>query len=206
MKIELTFTGDGRYQCDGLPEAFRILGDGLPPGRSPCQSCPRFTYCPLSHVAAVLAEIDNLDALEAACKELGLTFVHGQKTFKWFGEWVGDYNAQDAAFKHGIDPKDYGKCAHAIKVPGSTYEIGVKQMPNGKYKLVYDFYGTGRKIVNTLGKGCEKLVQHYGLNRATLLGRAKGLITQRKVTQTLRKVEGLATLNPDIKLVITGIK
>lgn len=199
--IELTFTADGRYQCDGLPGAFQIL-TGLPPVG--CQACHRFTYCPLSHVAAVLAEIDSIPALEAACNELGLTFVHGQKTWKWFGQWVNDYHGQDAAYKHGIDPKEYGKCAHAIKVPGTAYEIGVKQLPNGKYQMIYDFYGPGRQIVNAIGKGCETLVKHYGLNRAQLVARAKGLITQRKVLTTGKQIG--ASWQPDIKLVVTGIK
>ena len=147
----------------------------------------------------------SLDALKAACKELGLEFVEGQKTYRWFGRWVQDYHAADAAYKQGFDPKQYGKCDHVIKVPDAGYDIGVVKQPNGKYKMIYDFFGPGRKIVTTLGKGCEKLVQYYGLNRSAMVARAKGLIVQRKTTNVTRKVEGLG-LNPDIKLVVTGIK
>ncbi|SRR6266542_744231 len=192
MKIELTFTADARYKCDGLPGSISLL-EGLTGVRG-CQACPRFTYCPLSHVAAVATEISDLTALRAACNELGLQFMEGQTTYAWFGQWVGDYHGEDAAYKQGIDPSEYGKCSHAIKVPGSTYEIGVKKLANGNHTLIYDFYGPGRKIMEKLGKGCEKLVQHYGLNKAQMIARAKGLITQRK-----------PLLNGDIKLVVTGV-
>lgn len=208
MKIELTFTADGRFLCDGLPNdsGIAILVDATPSSRSSsCSACPRFTYCPLSHVAGILAEIDNLDALQAACKELDLEFVHGQKTYRWFGQWVNDYHGQDAAYKQGIDPSQYGKCDHVIKVPGAGYDIGVVKQPNGKYKMIYDFYGQGQKIISTLGKGCEKLVQHYGLHRAAMVARAKGLIVQRKVCKEGAHVEGIG-YQPHVKLVVTGIK
>lgn len=200
IHIELTFTGDGRYKCDGLAGTINLLE---PLSVRSCEACPRFTWCPLSHVAAITAEVKDLKALEAACKELGLQFMHGQKTHKWYGHWVGDYHGNDAAFKHGIDTKNYGKCEHAIKVPGCEYEIGVVKTPNGNHTLVYDFWGPGRKIVNTLGKGCEKLVQYYGLHAAQAVAKSKGLITQRKVLNTGKQVEGLG-LNPNIKLVVTG--
>jgi hypothetical protein len=148
----------------------------------------------MSHVAAIKTEITDLEALKRACDELGLTYMEGQKTYAWFGSWVNDYHGEDAAYKQGIDPSEYGKCEHAIKVPGSGYEIGVKKLPNGNYTLIYDFYGTGRQIMQKLGKGCEILVQHYGLNKAQLLAKSKGYATQRKLAQ-----------NGDVKLVITGI-
>jgi hypothetical protein len=148
----------------------------------------------MSHVAAIKTEITDLEALKRACGELGLTFMEGQTNYAWYGHWVGDYHGEDAAYKQGIDPSQYGKCAHAIKVPGSGYEIGVVKLPNGNYTLIYDFFGPGRKIMESLGKGCEKLVQHYGLNKAQILARAKGLITQRKIQN-----------NGDVKLVITGV-
>src|SRR5437016_6251552 len=108
----------------------------------------------MSHVAAIKTEITDLEALKRACDELGLTFKEGQTTYKWFGQWVNDYHGEDAAYKSGIDPKDYGKCAHAIGVPGSGYEIGVVKLPNGNFTLIYDFFGPGRKIMETLGQGC----------------------------------------------------
>ena len=100
----------------------------------------------------------------AACR-LGLEFVEGQKTFRWFGNWMRDYNSSDAAYLQGIDPKEYGKCEHAIRVPNDStaYEIGVCKNPKGEgYVLVYDFFGSGRNIYERCGgKGLEKLIQEY---------------------------------------------
>jgi hypothetical protein len=156
----------------------------------------------MSHVAVVKSEINDnepvgsgIEALKRACKRLGLDFREGQKTWNWFGEWVNDYHGEDAAYRHGISPAEYGKCEHAIRLPGCAYEIGVKKLPNGNYTLVYDFYGPGRQIMNTLGKGLEKLMQYYGPEKAQLLAKSKGLMTQRKLEQ-----------NGDIKLVVLGVK
>ena len=116
----------------------------------------------MSHVASVEIEIKDFEALKAACKTLGLEFRKGQKTFKWYGQWVGDYSGNDAAYKNGIDPKDYGKCEHAIGIPGNTqaYEIGVIQK-DGKYSLIYDFWQGGYGIEKVAGKGCKNLINQY---------------------------------------------
>ena len=120
----------------------------------------------MSHVAKIDVVIKDLEALQAACEALGLEFVQGQKTFKWYGRWVNDYSAEDAAYHSGIKPEDYGKCEHAIRIPGnsSAYEIGVVRNPNGEgYSLVYDFYNGGFGMSDKVGgKKCEKLVGEYG--------------------------------------------
>ncbi len=140
----------------------------------------------MSHVASVDLQVTDLEALKSACKELGLTFMEGQTTYKWFGRWMNDYSAEDAAYLHGINPEDYGKCVHAIKVPGATYEIGVIKHPSGKgFGLIYDFYGSGGgPIMKTLGKGCEKIKQFYGLHKAEKLARSRGMATSRTKTAT----------------------
>lgn len=74
----------------------------------------------MSHVSTIETVIQDLDALEQACKALGtVELVRGQTTWKWFGQFVNDYHGADAAYKHGIEPKDYGKCLHAIRVKGN---------------------------------------------------------------------------------------
>ena len=148
----------------------------------------------MSHVAAVTLVIRDLPALKAACKELGLEFRENQKTWAWFGQFLNDFDGKDAAYRNGIDPANYGQSEHAIRLPGCHYEIGVVRNNKGELTLAYDFFGEGRKIRNALGAGCEKLVQHYGLNKAQMLARTKGYITQRKVQP-----------NGDIKLVVTGV-
>jgi hypothetical protein len=108
----------------------------------------------MSHVTTIDLHITDLDSLAKACERLGLELVTGQKTFKWYGQWVGDYRGQDAAFNQGIDTKDYGKCEHAIRVKGNkqAYEIGLVKRTDGKagYRLVWDHYAGGFGL-------CEKV-------------------------------------------------
>jgi hypothetical protein len=119
----------------------------------------------MSHVAAIECKIKDLNALERAAKSLGLLLNRGQKTFKWFGQWVNDYNATDAAYRQGYGPEDYGKCEHAISIPGnpSAYEVGVVPAKDGNgFTLLYDFYSGGHGMTNMIGgKHAEKLIQAY---------------------------------------------
>lgn len=149
----------------------------------------------MSHVASVpKLNITDLKALASACAELGLEFVQNQKTWKWYGTWVNDYAAENAAYKLGIKPEDYGKSEHAIKLPDCSYEIGVVRNNKGELTLAYDFWGEGRKLKAAIGEGCEKLVQHYGVNKAALIARAKGHIMQKQLQP-----------NGDIKVLLTGV-
>lgn len=119
----------------------------------------------MSHVAAVDVQILDLEALKRACETLGLEFRKGKKTFKWYGTWVNDYHGNDAAYKNGVNPKDYGKCQHAIGIKGNdkAYEIGLISDPDkpGGYKMVYDFWQGGLGIEKVAGKGCNNLINQY---------------------------------------------
>jgi len=119
----------------------------------------------MSHVATIEIIIKDLEALKQACKECGLEFVQGQKTYKWYGKWVQDYHGNDAAYKHGIDPKNYGKCDHAIRVPNNpqAYEIGVVKVDKG-YTLVWDFWNGGFGLEKLAGPNCSNVVQNYSKN------------------------------------------
>lgn len=150
----------------------------------------------MSHVIGVNLVISSLTALERACKELGITFMRNQQTHRWYGSWVNDYNRSDAAYKNiGIDPKNYGHCEHAIRVPGADYEIGVYKNPKGAgFVLGFDNYASGQVIAQTLGKGLEKLKQAYAVATAELQAKAAGWMTQRTKLP-----------NGSIKLVLTGM-
>lgn len=73
----------------------------------------------MSHVVTVDVRVRNLKALAAACERLGLELLRDKKTFRWFGKWVNDYHDANAAVNNGINPKDFGKCEHAIAVKGN---------------------------------------------------------------------------------------
>lgn len=123
----------------------------------------------MSHVTTVSVEIKDLDALKAAVGELKCLWMDGQKTYKWYGRFVGDYPAPP-----NIAVSDLGKCTHAIKVPGVEYEIGVVKMNNGKYTLAWDFYGPGQGLYQKFGQKCQKLTQTYAKYAATNAFQSQG--------------------------------
>lgn len=117
----------------------------------------------MSHVSCVNVVIKDLDALRKVATDLGLDFVEGQTTYKWFGKWVRDYHQDDAAYKHGIDPKNYGKCDHVIRIAGddTAYEVGVVKHPDGSYRVIWDFFGPGQRLCPFIGTKGERLLQGY---------------------------------------------
>ena len=138
----------------------------------------------MSHVAKVEIQIKNLEMLKAACKALGLSFHEGQTTYKWYGRWMNDYHAQEAAVSQGFDPKQFGKCEHAISAPGAQYEVGVVKHPSGVgFTLLYDNWREGMGLEAVIGKGAVKLKQAYGVQVATQQARRQGFRVQQQTTQ-----------------------
>lgn len=117
----------------------------------------------ISHVVTSPVIISDLNCLQQAVeRDPKLIWKEGQKKYAWVGRYYRDYHEEDAAYHHGINPKDYGKCEHAIKVKGCKFEIGVVKRKDGKgYSLVWDFIGDGQKINDAIGKGAEKLISDY---------------------------------------------
>lgn len=115
----------------------------------------------MSHVSEISIEIKDLNALEEACKDLGLELARGQKTYKWFGRSVGDYPTPA-----GVKTSDLGKCDHAIRIPGNktSYEIGVvrSKVDAKAYNLLWDFWAGGYGMQEKVGKDATKLIDHYG--------------------------------------------
>ena len=128
----------------------------------------------MSHVATIEIEIKDLDALEAAAKELGLELVRGKTSHRWYGRSVGDY-----PLPAGFTADDLGKCEHAIRIPGDdrAYEIGVCRRRDGKagYTLLWDFYAGGYGMAAKVGGDkAPKLVQGYATHVAIKAARAGG--------------------------------
>lgn len=127
----------------------------------------------MSHVTTIKMEIRSLDALEAACQKIGLQFKRNQKTYKWYGQFVGDYR------EAGTDPKEMGKCDHAIGIPGNktAYEIGVAQKDD-HYVLRWDFWQGGMGLSQVAGDKCSRLTEAYtqvvALQEATKFAEAEG--------------------------------
>lgn len=121
----------------------------------------------------------DMEALKMACDMLGLEIEH-KKTYTWWGSHVGDYPVPA-----GVDKKELGRNAEFViklnaekraKYP-SAYEVGMIADPNnaGCYVPIYDFYGGGKGIDETIGNPlfgktqqevkvlCPKLKQMYDM-------------------------------------------
>lgn len=138
----------------------------------------------MSHVEDINLEIKDIEAMRAAAKELGGELVQ-QSTYEWWGTHVGDY-----PLPKGFRKEDLGKCEYAIKVPGTTWEIGLaKARGSDHYTALYDFFGSkGRPLEQFIG-GREgyKLKQTYAVHAATNAAKRKGWMVQRK--QVGNKIE-----------------
>lgn len=124
----------------------------------------------MSHVSALSMTVaeEELPMVKQVAENLGLVFNEGQTSHKWYGRWVNDYGADDAAYHQGIKPEDYGKCSHALSVPGNpnAYEVGLVKTENNKYKFVFDFWAGGQGLCAHIGPKGEKLLQEIGTQRA----------------------------------------
>ena len=134
----------------------------------------------MSHVATVEIQIKDLAALKAACKKLGLEFLEGQTTYRWYGRYVGDYPLPE-----GFAPSDMGKCEHALRVKDNpnAYEVGVVKRRDGKpgFALMYDFWKEGHGLESVIGKKASKLTQRYAAEVAIKQAKKQGF----RVTQTV---------------------
>lgn len=137
----------------------------------------------MSHVVMIELEVKDLDAVEKAAKDLGGELVRNQKTFRWYGHWMNDYSAEDAAYKQGIKPEDYGKCEHIIRHPNCSYDIGLVKKEGGGYRVVADEWFSGG-LTKVFGQGMQALKQRYGTHVAAKIMRGQGFIVNEIKTKT----------------------
>lgn len=126
----------------------------------------------MSHVSLIALKVRDLDTLAGACPPLGLEFVRGQKTYKWFGRSLGD-----APLPEGMSEAELGHCDHAIRVKDDpfAYEIGVARRPgDDHYSLLWDFWQGGFGLEAVVGKSCGKLKQAYAAGLARKEARRRG--------------------------------
>lgn len=121
----------------------------------------------MSHVVNIETKIKDLGALQAAVTALGFEWRADQESYAWYGRWVGD-----APMPEGVNEADLGKCEHAIRVPGCSYEVGVVRV-NGGYDLRYDFYMAGG-LEDKIGQRAGPLVQSYAYQKTLAAARAGG--------------------------------
>ena len=136
----------------------------------------------MSHVALIELAFKSIELMAEAAASLGGKLVCGQETYKWYGMWLNDYHANEAAVTQGVNPKTFGKCDHAIVFPGCQYEVGVIRNKDGSYKMIYDNYIGGGGLEKVCGKGLSKLTQNYGVKLGHQTLKKRGF--KRKLKET----------------------
>src|ERR1700752_4955109 len=106
----------------------------------------------MSHFTEIKTQIKDIDALRSACQELGLLLVPNSDARGYYeNKTNGDYVIQ-------------------LKGP---YDIAVNQQPDGTFGLTADFWHG--HVEKEVGEKYGKLLQLYGVHKATIEARKKGL-------------------------------
>ncbi len=134
----------------------------------------------MSHVANIATKAIefDLDIIREMCLRQGWQFMEGQKTFRWYGRFMGD-----APVAEGMSVEDYGKCNHAIRIPGCNYEIGLRQAPDGKWNVVADFWRSGG-LDKVLGEQGEVFSQLYNMTNDIMWAESKGYTWEEVESET----------------------
>lgn len=150
----------------------------------------------MSHVATIEVEIKDLQALKAACTDLGVEFVEGQRTYRCWGtgkELASLERYQQSSGKalmpDGFQLSEMGQCEHAIKPMGlmGQYEIGLAARRDGRpgYQLLCDLNGSAANwIKEKLGENFEKLRQGYAVEVAVRAAKRAGFRVVKKVVRS----------------------
>ena len=125
----------------------------------------------MSHFTTIHTQIKDIEALRLACQELGLALLH---------------NAEARGYYENKTRGDY-----VIQLKG-PYDIALNQQPDGSFGLTADLWDG--HVEKEVGKDYGKLLQLYGVHKATREARKKGLSVLRR-QQT----------NGSIKLILMGV-
>ena len=125
----------------------------------------------MSHFTTIKTQIKDIEALRAACREMGLTLFQN------------------------VDARGYGQTTrkgdYVIKLNG-PYDIAVNKQPDNTFGLTTDWWSG--HVEKEAGKNYGKLLQLYGVHKATIEARKKGLSVLRR-----QKQDG------SIKLILMGV-
>jgi hypothetical protein len=105
----------------------------------------------MSHFTTIKTQIKDIQALQAACKELKLAVLPNAKARGYAGQSRnGDF---------------------VIKLAG-PYDIAVNQQPDATYALTTDWWDGS--VEKEVGANFGKLLQLYGVHKAMIEARKKG--------------------------------
>ena len=112
----------------------------------------------MSHFATIQTQIKDIVALKAACNELGVAVLENTE--------ARGYSTNN---QHG----DY-----VIRLKG-PYDIAVNLQQDGTYGFTTDWYAG--HVEKEVGKDFGKLLQLYGVHKATTEARRKGYSVSRGI-------------------------
>ena len=125
----------------------------------------------MSHFTTIRTQIKDIEALRKACEEMGLKLLQNTNARGFLSQKTkGDY---------------------VIKLKG-PYDIALNKQPDNTYGLTTDWWDG--HVVKEVGKDYGKLLQLYGVHKASIEARKKGYSVQRQ-----QKQDG------SIKLVLMGV-
>ena len=137
----------------------------------------------MSHISKIELVIHSLEDLKDACRQLGFEFMKNQKTYQWYGRWVGDTPIARRGLKLKIS-------VIAITPYGSlvvNYEVGVVKRGD-HYILLWDYYSVGG-LEPKIGPNAGKIKQAYTVARVEKKARRKGYrVLEKKIDQSIRLV------------------
>lgn len=135
----------------------------------------------MSHISKIEIVIVDLDAFEAACRELGVELRRNQKTFKSFAgakhpcEMAVVDAANQEAYELGLVRARYDN-NQASRTFGQ-----VVQDPNGSaYMALTDNWDGGKGLNEKIGENAGLLMQRYGLNAARRQAAQQGMSVVRE--------------------------
>jgi hypothetical protein len=111
----------------------------------------------MSHFVKITSEIKDIEALRAACEELGLELFKGAEARGF------DTERQSADF--------------VVRLKG-PHDVAVERGGNGAYCLSADWFGG--HVEREVGKNCGRLLQLYAVHKAAKEARRRGLMVMRR--------------------------
>ena len=114
----------------------------------------------MSHFTTIKTQVKDIEALRAACKEIGLTVIQNAEARGYYENKIkGDF---------------------VIKLNG-PYDIALNKQADGSYGLTADLWNG--HVEKEVGSNYGKLLQLYGVHKATMEAKKKGLAVMRRQKQ-----------------------
>ncbi len=111
----------------------------------------------MSHFTSIKTQIKDINALREACQELGLELLP---------------NAEARGY---AEARQHGEFVIRLKGP---YDVALNRQTDGTYGLSTDWWDG--HVETEVGKDYGRLLQLYGVHKATLEARKKGLSVLRR--------------------------